>query len=53
VRIGDEEIMSQTDLILAVRLFRVGDAVEFVALRNGEPQTFTVTLGQRPEAFGG
>ncbi len=53
VRIGDEEITSQTDLILAVRLFRVGDAVEFVALRNGEPQTFTVTLGQRPEAFGG
>jgi serine protease Do len=53
VEIGDEEITSQTDLILAVRLNRVGDEVRFGVLRNGEPLEFTVTLGQRPEAFGG
>lgn len=53
VRIGDKEILSQNDLILAVRLYRVGDEVEFVALRNGVEQTFTVVMGQRPAEFGG
>ena len=53
VRIGDKEITSQTDLILAVRLYRVGDEVEFVALRDDELKTFTVVLGQRPTEFGG
>ena len=53
VRIGDEEITSQTDLILAVRLYRVGDEVEFEAIRNGQSETFTVVLGQRPAEFGG
>jgi S1-C subfamily serine protease len=53
VRIGDEEITSQTDLILAVRLYRVGDEVEFGAIRDGQVETFSVVLGQRPAAFGG
>ncbi len=53
VRIGDEEITSQTDLILAVRLYRVGDEVEFEAIRDGQVETFTVVLGQRPAEFGG
>ena len=53
LRIGDKEIKDQTDLILAVRLYRVGDDVEFGVIRDGEAQTFTVTLGQRPSEFGG
>ncbi len=53
VRIGDKPISNQTDLILAVRLNRVGDDVEFGVIRDGEPMTFTVTLGQRPSEFGG
>jgi S1-C subfamily serine protease len=53
VLIGDKSISDQTDLILAVRLYRVGDEVEFGVIRDGEPQTFTVILGQRPSEFGG
>ena len=53
VRIGDKTIVDQTDLILAVRLYRVGDDVEFGVIRDGEAETFTVTLGQRPSEFGG
>ncbi|MFV2000760.1 MAG: S1C family serine protease, partial [Acidimicrobiia bacterium] len=53
VRIGDKEISNQTDLILAVRLYRVGDMVEFEALRDGVSMTFDVVMGQRPEEFGG
>jgi S1-C subfamily serine protease len=53
VRIGDKPIADQTDLILAVRLYRVGDEVEFGVIRDGEAETFTVKLGQRPSEFGG
>jgi S1-C subfamily serine protease len=53
VRIGDEEIISQNDLILAVRLYRVGDEVEFVVLRDGVEESFNVVMGQRPAEFGG
>ncbi len=53
IRIGDKPIKNQIDLILAVRLNRVGDEVEFEALRNGESMTFDVILGQRPAEFGG
>lgn len=52
-KIGDREITDQTDLILAVRLYRVGDEVEFVAIRGGVTVTFTVVMGQRPAEFGG
>jgi S1-C subfamily serine protease len=53
VKIGGEPIESQNDLILAVRLYRVGDTVEFVALRDGDPVTVSVVMGQRPAEFGG
>ncbi len=51
--IGGKTITSQTDLILAVRLYRVGDEVEFVALRDEEAVSFNVVMGQRPAEFGG
>ena len=53
VAIGDKEINDQTGLILAVRLYRVGDEVEFVVLRDGENETFMVVIGQRPAELGG
>jgi S1-C subfamily serine protease len=53
VAIGDKEINDQTGLILAVRLYRVGDEVEFVVLRDGENETFMVVMGQRPAELGG
>ncbi len=53
VEIDGKEIRDQTDLILAVRLYRVGDEVEFVAEREGETMTFTVVLGQRPAEYQG
>jgi len=53
VAIGGKQIKDQTDLILAVRLYRVGDEVEFVAIREGNTQTFDVVMGQRPTEFGG
>jgi S1-C subfamily serine protease len=53
IGIGGKEIRSQTDLILAVRLYRVGDEVEFVVLRDGEEKTFAVVMGQRPAEQGG
>ena len=53
VRIDDKSISNQIDLILAVRLNRVGDEIEFEALRGGESMTFAVVLGQRPAEFGG
>jgi S1-C subfamily serine protease len=53
VGIGDKEISSQTDLILAVRLYRVGDSVTFTAIRDGATDDYTVVMGQRPETFGG
>jgi putative serine protease PepD len=53
VRIGDKEIVDQTGLILAVRLYRVGDTVDFDVIRDGGTETFPVTFGQRPSEFGG
>lgn len=53
VRIGDEAITSQNDLILAIRLYRVGDEVDFTVVRGGQERTLTVTMGQRPAEFGG
>ncbi len=53
VAIDGKPIASQTDLILDIRLHRVGDEVEFTVIRDGETFTTTVTLGQRPAEFGG
>lgn len=53
ISIGEKSIVDQTDLILAVRLYRVGDEVDFVAIREGETLSFSVVMGQRPAEFGG
>ncbi len=53
IDIGGKAIQDQTDLILAVRLYRVGDEVTFVALRGSEEMTFDVVMGKRPAEFGG
>lgn len=53
VQIGDEPISTLNDLILAVRLYRVGDAVPFTVVRDGEAFTVDVIMGQRPAEFGG
>jgi S1-C subfamily serine protease len=53
ITIGGKTIVDQTDLFLAVRLYRVGDEVEFVAIREGETMSFSVVMGQRPAEFGG
>lgn len=53
ISIGRKTIDDQTDLILAVRLYRVGDEVDFVAIREGETMSFSVVMGQRPAEFGG
>ena len=53
VDIGGTPIATQNDLILAVRLYRVGDEAQFTAVRDGELQTFTVVMGQRPAEFQG
>lgn len=53
ISIGEKTIVDQTDLILAVRLYRVGDEVDFVAIREGETMSFSVVMGQRPAEFGG
>jgi S1-C subfamily serine protease len=53
VDIGGEPITSQTDLILAVRLYRVGEAVDFTVDRSGELLEFEVTMAQRPPEFQG
>ena len=53
VDIGGKSISSQSDLILAVRLYRVGDTVTFTVKRGGDALQFDVTMGQRPEEFRG
>lgn len=53
IEIGGREVTNQTDLILAVRLYRVGERVEFIAMRRGELISFSVVMGQRPAKFGG
>ena len=53
VDIGNKTVSTQSDLILAVRLYRVGDTVTFTVERDGETLEFDVTMGQRPEEFQG
>jgi len=48
VAIGGKPIANQSDLALAVRLYRVGDVVTFTVLRDGETHAFDVVMGQRP-----
>ena len=49
VRIGDAEIASMDDLIIAVRQAEVGDTVEVVYIRDQRERTTQVTLVERPD----
>ena len=49
VEIDGEAIASQEQLIVKVRLYRVGDEVEFVVVRGGELISFDIVLGERPD----
>jgi S1-C subfamily serine protease len=53
VAIEGKPIATQSDLILAVRLYRVGDTITFTVDRAGELLDFDVTLGKRPAEFQG
>lgn len=53
VAIEGDPITSQNDLILEVRLFRVGDTITFTVDRDGEQIDLDVTLGKRPPQFRG
>lgn len=53
VAIEGDPITSQSDLILKVRLYRVGDTVTFTVVRGGEEVDLQLTLGQRPPEFQG
>ncbi len=48
IAIDGKKVTGQSDLALAVRLYRVGDVVTFTVLRDGETFTFDVLMGQRP-----
>jgi S1-C subfamily serine protease len=48
-QLGDVEITSMDDLIIAVRQAEVGDVVEVVYIRNQEERTAEVTLVERPD----
>lgn len=47
--VDDFELTTMDDLVVTMRLGRVGDVVEIVVDRSGERLTFDVTLRQRPE----
>jgi S1-C subfamily serine protease len=53
IAIDAKKITGQSDLALAVRLYRVGDTVTFTVLRDGETLTFDVLMGQRPAQLQG
>lgn len=48
-RIGDQQVASADDFILAVRTYAVGDKVDVTFVRNGEEKTVEVTLGSDEE----
>jgi len=49
IRLDDQVIVTMEDLVISLRLYRAGQAVEFTVLRDGEPFTATAMLGERPE----
>lgn len=53
IAIEGDAIATQSDLALAVRLYRVGDTITFTVDRAGEIFDIEVTLGQRPVEFQG
>ncbi|HSK23696.1 MAG TPA: trypsin-like peptidase domain-containing protein [Egicoccus sp.] len=52
VRLDEHEVTTMADLAGRIRQYRPGDDVEVTFLRNGEEDTVTVTLGERPDQAG-
>jgi S1-C subfamily serine protease len=48
VAVDGAEIRTMQDLINSLRLYRVGEVIEFDVVRDGERLTAEVTLGERP-----
>jgi S1-C subfamily serine protease len=48
VGVDGNEIRTMQDLINLLRLYRVGDVIEFDIIRGGEQLTAAVTLAERP-----
>ncbi len=49
VAIAGIDVTTMQELIIQLRLHRVGETVRLDILRDGDPQTVTVTLGARPD----
>jgi S1-C subfamily serine protease len=49
VRVGESSVTSMQDLVVALRLYRVGEEVEVEVIRDGAAVSRTVTLIERPE----
>ena len=49
IRMDDQEVLTMQDLVLSLRLYRVGNEVEFAVDRDGRIVTATVVLGERPD----
>lgn len=49
VRVGESSVDSMQDLVVALRLYRVGEEVEVEVIRDGATVSHTVTLIERPE----
>jgi S1-C subfamily serine protease len=49
VALGDASIENTGDLLGALRDYRPGDTAELTLFRDGEEQTLSVTLGERPQ----
>ena len=49
IRMDDQEVLTMQDLVLSLRLYRVGNEVEFAVERDGRIVTATVVLGERPD----
>ncbi|MEN8235040.1 MAG: trypsin-like peptidase domain-containing protein [Actinomycetota bacterium] len=49
VAVEDTEISAMEDLVIALRLYHVGDEIDVTVNRGGELITATLTLAERPE----
>jgi serine protease Do len=50
IQIGDVAIEDSGDLSTALLEYRAGDEVEITVIRDGEEETVTLTLGERPDS---
>ncbi len=51
IEIDGEEMVESSDVLIAIRDMTPGDEVEVLVDRNGQEQTITVTLEERPAGF--